>query len=135
LIAEAVLFDILFLAEFPSFMISRWVLALRRRGLALPVLILLLFATMPVWAQNGEKLFLDNCSGCHGKNGDGKTNYAKKAHVPDLRSKETQVKSDHDLHELIARGLGHVSYPHAFELRGMSSEMVAKLVQYIRVLK
>jgi mono/diheme cytochrome c family protein len=111
-----------------------------KRTLVVGAILSALVLATPMWGQpgpqhSGQQLFSDSCAGCHNKNGDGKTNYAKKIPVPDLRSKDIQGKPDEELYALIARGSRHVNYPHAFELRGMSRENVLTLIQYIRTMK
>ena len=76
-----------------------------------------------------------NCSQCHAVDGSGKTSFAARARVPDLRSKEVQDMTDEDMYTSIARGTRHKAYPHAFELRGMAKEDIKLLVGYIRTMK
>ncbi len=104
------------------------------RVLSALALAAILLTAVPTWAADGQQLFNETCANCHGKNGDGKTNYGKKIPTPDLRSKEVQSKPDEDLYATIARGVGHVNYPHGYEMRGMSKDKIFSVIQYIRTM-
>lgn len=95
----------------------------------------IMLTAVPMWAADGQQVFAENCANCHGKNGDGKTAYAKRIPTPDLRAKDVQDKADEDLYATIARGVGHVNYPHGYEMRGMSKDKIFALIQYIRKMK
>jgi mono/diheme cytochrome c family protein len=75
------------------------------------------------------------CVSCHGKDGAGKTAFAQKATLPDLRSQVIQSKTDRDLHDSIGRGMNHKAYPHAYLMRGMTEGQLSSVIVYIRSLK
>jgi len=95
---------------------------------------LLLTASLPAFAD-GEAVFRKNCATCHANDGSGKTSFAARARIPDLRSKEVQSLTDEELYSSIARGTRHKAYPHAFEMRGMPKSEVDALVVYLRSIK
>lgn len=82
--------------------------------------------------STAEALYEGKCASCHGKDGKGKTAFARKAAIPDLASPAVQSMSDKDLYESIALGTHHKEYPHAFALRGMSQGEINSLVKKIR---
>ncbi len=103
---------------------------------SIAVILLIFSLSLIVTAQSaGEQLFSRNCIACHGGNGDGKTNFGKKANIPDLRSSEVQNQSDSQLYASIGRGEGHKEYPHGFLSRGMTGTNIKELIAYIRTLK
>ena len=92
-----------------------------------------LMATQAVQAQDtGEATYKSICIHCHGPNGDGKGHEGMKVTAADLRSDEVQKKTDEELYQGIAFGVGHKQYAHAFAERGMSPKQVMDVVQYIR---
>jgi mono/diheme cytochrome c family protein len=88
-----------------------------------------------VLAQSGAETFDMKCASCHGKDGAGKTSFAQKATLPDLRSQAVQSKSDRDLHDSIGRGVGHKAYPHAYLMRGMTEGQLNSVIGFVRSLK
>jgi len=52
----------------------------------------------------------------------------------DLRSEDVQKKSDEELFNSIAFGVGHKEYAHAFAERGLNRKQIAEVVSYIRTL-
>jgi mono/diheme cytochrome c family protein len=87
----------------------------------------------PVRAANdAESIYKERCLSCHGANGDGNGHAQMKIKPEDLRSNAVQKKSDEELFNAIALGVGHVDYAHAFSKRGLSSQQIAGLVTYIR---
>jgi mono/diheme cytochrome c family protein len=88
-----------------------------------------------LFAESGGDVFSTKCVSCHGKDGGGKTAFAQKATIPDLRSETIQSKSDRDLHDSIGRGQGHKVYPHAYLMRGMTEGELRALIGYIRSIK
>lgn len=102
---------------------------------ATAVLILILLLPVGLLADAGADAFSTKCAYCHGKEGAGKTNFAQKATLPDLRTKEIQQRTDRELHDSIGRGVGHKQYPHAFLFRGMSEAELTSVIAFIRSLK
>lgn len=99
------------------------------------ILAVLFFGSiLPAFAE-AESLYRANCINCHAGDGSGKTAYATRVPVPDLHSKAVQDRTDNELYESVARGNRHKNYPHAYELRGMSSSDIRSLVVYIRAMK
>ena len=96
--------------------------------------VVLMGFALPAFAD-GESTYKANCASCHGANGSGKTSFAAKARVPDLRTREVQDMSDDEMYSSIARGTRHKIYPHGYELRGMSKTDIKAIVAYIRTLK
>lgn len=99
------------------------------------VLLLILFCaiTSAGFTQaSGESLFNNKCANCHAKDGSGKTAFAEKAKVPDLRSGQVQFMTDQEIYDCIATGKNHKAYPHSFAMRGMSAQEINSLVKYIR---
>lgn len=83
-------------------------------------------------ASEAESTYKARCLSCHGANGDGNGHAQMKIKPEDLRSEAVQKKSDQELYNAIAFGVGHVEYPHAFSQRGLSSKQIAEIVTYIR---
>lgn len=83
----------------------------------------------------GESLFTAHCISCHGGDLSGKTNFGKKANIPDLRSAQIQNQTDKQLFDSIGHGLGHKEYPHAFLSRGFTNDQIKDLIAYIRSMK
>jgi len=90
---------------------------------------------LPAPAQESETLFNQKCANCHAKDGSGHTAAAAKLTVPDLRSKRIREMSDEELTDSIANGTKHYAYPHAFLHTGLTSDQIAGLVKYIRILQ
>ncbi len=63
-------------------------------------------ADNPTPAEDGRRLFLENCAGCHGRNADGDTPAGRAWNVPDLRSLPVQSMSDQQLQQIIRQGRG-----------------------------
>jgi Cytochrome c. len=96
---------------------------------------LLLIFSAAAFAQSGAETFDMKCVNCHGKDGAGKTGFAQKATIPNLRSQVIQSKTDRDLHDSIGRGMGHKAYPHAYLMRGMTEGQLSSVIGFIRSLK
>jgi cytochrome c553 len=75
-------------------------------------------------AEDSASTYSSKCMMCHLKDGSGN----KGMHVPDLRSKAVQSKSDADLHDFIAKGKG-IMPGYGSQL---SKEEINGLVAYIR---
>jgi mono/diheme cytochrome c family protein len=83
---------------------------------------------------DGEDLFANNCSSCHGKNGDGKGDFVNRYFPPaaDLTAASTQGKSDAQLRWIIRNGLSFTAmaaYPE------FDDDQLWSIVTYIRTLK
>ena len=92
----------------------------------------LMFATMANAASEAESTYKARCANCHGEKGDGNGHAQMKIKPEDLRSEIVQKKSDEELYNAIALGVGHVEYPHAFSKRGLNPAQIQDLVGYIR---
>jgi mono/diheme cytochrome c family protein len=92
-------------------------------------------AALPRPADESEELYNQKCANCHAKDGSGHTNASSKLAVPDLRSDAIRKMSDAELADSVANGTKHRDYPHAFLHIGVTSEQIAGLVKYIRVLQ
>lgn len=106
-------------------------------NVAVPALFTALLAgawlLMPAYktqAANAAPVFDAKCAMCHSKDGSGNSPMGKNMHVPDLRSKTVQSKSDTELYNLIAKGKGIM--PHYGNQ--LSKAQINDLVAYIREL-
>jgi cytochrome c oxidase cbb3-type subunit 3 len=63
---------------------------------------------VPTDIEDGRDIFLDNCTGCHGREADANTPAGKAWHVPNLRSPEVQQTSDGQLLEVMSKGKGRM---------------------------
>ena len=99
------------------------------------VLVYLFICSGLLFAESGGDVFSTKCVSCHAKDGGGKTAFAQKATMPDLRTAAIQSKSDRDLHDSIGRGQGHKVYPHAYLMRGMTEGQLNAVIGYIRSIR
>lgn len=106
---------------------------MRTRLVFLGAFSLVLLSSVALCGQASD-LFDEQCSACHAKDGSG-TPAGKKLGVLDLRSHEVQSLSDEELFNTIANGTKHKKYPHGFGHRGLTSQQITGLVQYIRTLR
>lgn len=90
----------------------------------------LLMPAYKTQAANAAPVFDAKCAMCHSKDGSGDSPMGKNMHVPDLRSKTVQAKSDAELYNLISKGKGIM--PHYGNQ--LSKEQINDLVAYIRQL-
>ena len=100
------------------------------RGLAI---ILLGGAICPsgIAAQtNVASLFKSKCVMCHGEDGSGNTPSGKALKAKDLRSEETQKKSDAEIAEVITKGRNKMP---AFAQK-LKPDQIQQLVAYVRQL-
>jgi mono/diheme cytochrome c family protein len=82
-------------------------------------------------AQDGQQIFVANCTGCHGKNADGDTPAGRAWHVPDLHSQPVQKMADQQLLEIVRHGKGKMP-----AWGGLLSQIdMDHLLAYIRSLK
>ena len=92
----------------------------------------LLFVSIASAGNDAEGTYKARCASCHGVNGDGNGHAQMKVKPEDLRSPAVQKKSDEELYNEIALGVGHTEYPHEFSKRGLSAAQIQDLVSYIR---
>ncbi len=108
---------------------------LRRSFPAAAAALCAMVLSLPGFAQDdAAAIFKARCVICHGADGAGKTEAAKKMPMPDLRSAEVQKLTDAELFESIALGKGHKSYPHTYRYKGLSDPQIQSLVRYLREL-
>jgi mono/diheme cytochrome c family protein len=60
----------------------------------------------PSAVEDGQNIFLANCTGCHGRNADASTPAGRAWHVPDLHSAVVQQTSDAQLLQILRDGKG-----------------------------
>ena len=102
---------------------------MKRSACALLVM-LLGGTTCPSWlfAQSDPAaVFKSKCVMCHGEDGSGNTPSGKALKAKDLRSEETQKKSDADLADVIAKGRNKMP---AFGQK-LKPDQIQQLVGYI----
>lgn len=89
-------------------------------------------AVCPTWlaAQTTASLFKSKCVMCHGEDGSGNTPSGKALKAKDIRSEETQKKSDAEIAEVITKGRNKMP---AFGQK-LKPEQIQQLVGYIRQL-
>jgi len=92
----------------------------------------LLFVSVASAGNDAEDTYKARCASCHGVNGDGNGHAQMRVKPEDLRSPAVQKKSDEELYNAIALGVGHTEYPHEFSKRGLSTTQIQDLVSYIR---
>jgi mono/diheme cytochrome c family protein len=85
--------------------------------------------------DDAAALYNSTCRSCHNSNGDGKTPASQKMVIPDLRSAAIQKMSDDELFQTIGNGAAHKQYPHTFLKKGMTSQQVRQIVEYMRTFK
>lgn len=97
---------------------------------------LCLTSTPPARAEKeGASIYRGQCQKCHGAKGDGKGHDQMKIKPADLRSEAVQGKTDEQLFNSIAFGVGHKEYAHAFVERGLSRAQIAAVVTFLRTFK
>ena len=87
-------------------------------------------AAQPGSADNGEKLFVQNCTTCHGPDGSANTAIGKAVGAKDLRSPEAQKLTDAEIATQINHGKGNMP---AFS-GSLNKTDVTSLVAYVREL-
>ena len=80
--------------------------------------------------SDADKVFKTNCVLCHATDGSGSSPTGKTLKAKDLRSDEVQKKTDAELAQIIAKGIGKLP---AFEKK-LRPDDITKLVAYIRAL-
>jgi mono/diheme cytochrome c family protein len=79
---------------------------------------------------DAASLFKSKCVMCHGEDGSGNTPSGKALKAKDLRSEETQKKSDAEIAEVITKGRNKMP---AFAQK-LKPEQIQQLVAYVRQL-
>ena len=104
-----------------------------------PVIVRMLFALMVccaifptcLQAQNdAASVFKSKCVMCHGADGSGNTPSGKALKAKDLRTEDTQKKSDADITAVITNGRGKMP-PFGQKLK---ADQIQQLVSYVRQL-
>lgn len=93
--------------------------------------LILLLALCPSWLaaqDNAASLFKSKCVMCHGEDGSGNTSSGKALKAKDLRSAETQSKSEAELTEVITKGRNKMP---AFG-QTLRPDQIQQLVAYVR---
>ena len=80
--------------------------------------------------SDAAKLYKAHCALCHAADGSGSSSSGKAMKARDLRSDETQKKTDADLTEVIGKGRGKMP---AFAQK-LKPEQIQQLVAYVRQL-
>ena len=99
-------------------------------GLALIVLGGAIFPRLLTAETDAASLFKAKCALCHGEDGSGNTATGKAQKAKDLRSEETQKKSDEEIAEVITKGRNKMP---AFAQK-LKPEQIQQLVAYVRQL-
>ena len=92
----------------------------------------LMFAPGDYAENEGESTYKAQCLKCHGERGEGQGHAQMKIKPADLRSEAVQKKSDEELYNSIALGVGHKEYAHAFAERGLNRKQITEVVAFIR---
>ncbi len=82
-------------------------------------------------ADDSANLYKTKCAVCHAPDGSGSSVMGKKLGAKDLRSDEVQKKSDAELNDLIANGVGKTMPAYKDKL---TADQIKGLVAYIREL-
>jgi cytochrome c6 len=94
-------------------------------------LVVALFFIGPSWlaAENdAASLFKSKCAMCHAEDGSGNSPSGKALKAKDLRSQETQSKSDAEISEVITKGRNKMP---AFGQK-LKPDQIQELVAYVR---
>ena len=95
---------------------------------------LVLVASLPVFAADGQFVFQHHCKGCHGPDGKANTRIGHKVKIPDFTSPAFQQKvTDAQLKEVITNGSKKNRKMKAFKDK-LSAEEIDAVVHYIRQL-
>ena len=71
--------------------------AMKARMFVPMILAALVAVSASAESPGGKAAFETKCAACHGKDGQGETNYGKQRQIRDLASQEIQSESDEDL--------------------------------------
>lgn len=82
-------------------------------------------------ADDSANVYKTKCAVCHAPAGSGTSVMGKKLGAKDLRSDEVQKKSDAELNDLIANGVGKTMPAYKDKL---TADQIKRLVAYIREL-
>jgi mono/diheme cytochrome c family protein len=99
------------------------------RGFAL-ILLGAISSHLLIAETDAASLFKAKCALCHGEDGSGNTPTGKAQKAKDLRSEETQKKSDAEIAEVITKGRNKMP---AFGQK-LKPDQIQQLVAYIRQL-
>jgi cytochrome c6 len=99
------------------------------RGFAL-ILLGAICSHLLIAETDAASLFKSKCVMCHGEDGSGNTPSGKALKAKDLRSEETQKKSDAEIAEVITKGRNKMP---AFGQK-LKPDQIQQLVAYIRQL-
>jgi mono/diheme cytochrome c family protein len=99
------------------------------RGFAL-ILLGAFCSELLIAETNAASLFKAKCVLCHGEDGSGNTPTGKAQKAKDLRSEETQKKSDEEIAEVITKGRNKMP---AFAQK-LKPDQIQQLVAYVRQL-
>ncbi len=90
------------------------------------------FAGSPQAAADGQKLFLQSCAPCHGRNGEGAQGQAEGMHAPDLtRGVFKAGRRDEDLFRVISDGVRGTEMP---SFKSLGADQIWRLVVFVRSL-
>lgn len=100
------------------------------RSFALILLLGTIFPRLLTAEPDAASLFKTKCALCHGEDGSGNTPSGKALKAKDLRSEETQKKSDAEITEVVTKGRNKMP---AFAQK-LKPEQIQQLVAYVRQL-
>ena len=72
----------------------------------LSLIVMMVFAAMPSFADDAAAVFKSKCAMCHGADGAGQTAVGKTMKLRDLRSEEVQKLTDKEILTIITDGKG-----------------------------
>jgi mono/diheme cytochrome c family protein len=100
------------------------------RGFAIILLGAAIWPHLLIAETKAASLFKAKCALCHGEDGSGNTPTGKAQKAKDLRSEETQKKSDAEIAEVITKGRNKMP---AFAQK-LKPDQIQQLVAYVRQL-
>ena len=105
---------------------------LRTISVIVQLFTLVLMFSVPMYAQDGPALYKTKCAACHDADGSGSGAMGKQLGAPDLRSDAVQKKTDAQLTDEIASGVGQKMPAYKGKL---TDDQIKGLVAAIRGLK
>jgi cytochrome c6 len=105
---------------------------LRTISVIVQLFTLVLMFSVPMYAQDGPALYKTKCAACHDVDGSGSGAMGKQLGAPDLRSDAVQKKTDAQLTDEIASGVGQKMPAYKGKL---TDDQIKGLVASIRGLK